>query len=404
MDQSTLRWITQRGVSEIISHAEFVKLLEAGRPLRLKMGFDPSRPDIHLGHVVGLRKLRQLQDLGHQVILIVGDWTAQIGDPSGQSITRPMLTHDEVVENAESYMRQFFKVVDRERTRAVWQSEWFGQFTLTDVIGLTSRFTVAQFLNREDFAKRFQAQRPIAITELLYPLLQAYDSVAIEADVEFGGTDQRFNLLVGRELQQMRGQRPQQCFLMPILVGTDGVQKMSKSLDNYIGVEEPPNDMYGKVMRVDDDLMMQYFEYLTDVPGEDLQEMRGAVAEQSVNPMELKKRLAREITTQFHGMDAARAAEGRFERVVQRREAPGEGEMPRYSLGDAGAPTAGLLVMSVADALVKTGTAKSAGEAKRWIRQGAVEINGEKVVGDKVPAPAPDSIIRVGRRYVRVTD
>ena len=400
MDQSTLGWITQRGVSEIISHAEFVKLLEAGRPLRLKMGFDPSRPDIHLGHVVGLRKLRQLQDLGHQVILIVGDWTAQIGDPSGQSITRPMLTHDEVVENAESYMRQFFRVVDRERTRAVWQSEWFGKFTLTDVIGLTSRFTVAQFLNREDFAKRFQAQRPIAITELLYPLLQAYDSVAIEADVEFGGTDQRFNLLVGRELQEMRGQRPQQCFLMPILVGTDGVQKMSKSLDNYIGVEEPPNDMYGKVMRVDDDLMMQYFEYLTDVPGEELEEMRRAVAEQSVNPMELKKRLAREITTQFHGLEGARAGEAHFERVVQRRETPSTVEMPRYSLGEA----AESMVMSVADALVRTGTAKSAGEAKRWIKQGAVEINGEKVSRDKVPAPAPDSIIRVGRRYVRITD
>ena len=403
MDRTTLRRITQRGVREIISHDEFVKLLEAGRPLRLKMGFDPSRPDIHLGHVVGLRKLRQLQDLGHQVILIVGDWTAQIGDPSGQSITRPMLTHEEVVENAESYMRHFFKVVDRERTQAVWQSEWFGKFTLTDVIGLTSRFTVAQFLSREDFAKRFQAQRPIAITELLYPLLQAYDSVAIEADVEFGGTDQKFNLLVGRELQEMRGQRPQQCFLVPILVGTDGVQKMSKSLDNYISVEEPPNDMYGKVMRVDDDLMMQYFEYLTDVADEELDEMRGAMAHESVNPMELKKRLAREITAQFHGPGDARAAEEHFERVVQRRQAPGDGEMPSYSLGRAaGAGPGG--VISIADVLVSTGTAKSAGEAKRWIRQGAVEVNGEKVGVDKVPAPAPGSIIRVGRRYVKVTE
>ncbi|HZA21896.1 MAG TPA: tyrosine--tRNA ligase, partial [Dehalococcoidia bacterium] len=286
--------ITRRGVKDIISRDEFVEMLKAGKPLRLKMGFDPSRPDIHLGHVVGLRKLRQLQELGHQVILIVGDWTAQIGDPSGQSATRPMLTHDEVVANAESYLRQFFKVVDRERTQVVWQSEWFGKFTLADVIRLTSRFTVAQFLERDDFAKRFQEHRPIAITELLYPLLQAYDSVAIESDVEFGGTDQTFNLLVGRELQGMMGQQPQQCFLMPILVGTDGVQKMSKSLGNYVAVEEPPNDMYGKLMSLPDTLIVPYLEYLTDLPEEELASMSHALEQDSVNPMELKKRLARE--------------------------------------------------------------------------------------------------------------
>ncbi len=226
--------ITRRGVQEIISRDEFVRMLQEGKPLRLKMGFDPSRPDIHLGHVVGLRKLHQLQELGHQVILVVGDWTAQIGDPSGQSATRPTLTHDEVIANAESYLRQFFKVVDQDRTQVMWQSEWFGKFTLADVLKLTGRFTVAQFLERDDFAKRFQEHRPIAITELLYPLLQAYDSVAIESDVEFGGTDQMFNLLVGRELQGMMGQKPQQCVLLPILVGTDGVQKLSKSLVNYV--------------------------------------------------------------------------------------------------------------------------------------------------------------------------
>ena len=240
--------VVKRGVSNIIVHEEFIRLLQSGQSLRLKMGFDPSRPDIHLGHVVGLRKLRQLQDLGHQVILIVGDWTAQIGDPSGRSATRPMLTHQEVTANAESYLRQFFKVVDPSRAQVVWQSEWFGKFSLADVIGLTGRFTVAQFLERDDFAKRFGEHRPIALTELLYPLLQAYDSVAIQSDVEFGGTDQMFNLLVGRELQGMLGQRPQQCFLMPLLVGTDGAQKMSKSLDNYVSVDEPPEDMYGKLM------------------------------------------------------------------------------------------------------------------------------------------------------------
>ena len=240
LDPKVLHDVIRRGVSDIIVEEEFVRLLQEGKPLRLKMGFDPSRPDIHMGHAVGLRKLRQLQEMGHQVILIVGDWTAQIGDPSGQSATRQMLTAEEVRANAETYMRQFFKVVDKERTQTMWQSEWFGNFSLSMVFDLTRRFTVAQFLARDDFSKRFRAQQPIAITELLYPLLQAYDSVAIESDVEFGGSDQRFNLLVGRDLQAMMGQRQQQCFIMPLLVGTDGVQKMSKSLDNYIAVDEPP--------------------------------------------------------------------------------------------------------------------------------------------------------------------
>ena len=249
MDEKTRHRLLRRGVAEIIVESEFIDLLDSGRPLRLKMGFDPSAPDIHVGHAVGLRKLRQLQELGHKVVLIVGDWTAQIGDPSGRSQTRPMLTAEEVLENAESYLAQFFKIVDRAKTELRWQSEWFGPFTLTDVIQLTSRFTVAQFLAREDFAKRYKANQPIAITEMLYPLLQAYDSIAIESDVEFGGTDQKFNLLVGRDLQEMMGQRPQQCFLVPMLPGTDGVQKMSKSLGNYIGIDEPPNEIFGKTCR-----------------------------------------------------------------------------------------------------------------------------------------------------------
>ena len=240
LDQQTIDRITKRGVAQIIPEDEFIRRLQEGKPLRLKMGFDPSRPDLHLGHVVGLRKLRQLQDLGHELILIVGDWTAQIGDPSGQSDTRTMLSAEDVRENAETYMRQFFKVMDPNRTRAVYQSEWFGKFTLTDVIRLTAHFTVNQFLHRDDFAQRYAAQRPIAVTEMLYPLLQAYDSVAIEADVEFGGTDQLFNLLVGRELQEKVGQRPQLVFTMPLLPGTDGVRKMSKSLDNYIALDETP--------------------------------------------------------------------------------------------------------------------------------------------------------------------
>ena len=397
LDERTLQKLTVRGVSEIIVKEEFIQLLQKGEPLRLKMGFDPSRPDIHLGHVVGLRKLRQLQELGHQVILIVGDWTAQIGDPSGQSTTRPMLTHEEVTANAESYMSQFFKVVDRERAQAVWQSEWFGKFSLSDVIQLSSHFTVAQFLERDDFAKRFGAHRPIAITELLYPLLQAYDSVAIKADVEFGGTDQKFNLLVGRELQGIKGQRPQQCFLMPILVGTDGSDKMSKSLGNYIGVDEHPNDMYGKVMSLPDSLMMQYFEYLTDVSDEELEEGKRALEEGTVHPMELKKRLAREITGWLHGPERARKAEVRFESVIERGEAPDDVDL--YPV-----PVSGLNTqpVSITDALVSASAVKSRSEAKRLISQGAVEVDGERVNSETVVL-REGNVIKVGkRRFIRV--
>ena len=391
--------VTQRGVREIISLEEFVRMLRSGKSLRLKMGFDPSRPDIHLGHVVGLRKLRQLQELGHQVILIVGDWTAQIGDPSGRSATRPMLSHEEVISNAESYLRQFFKVVDKDRAQVVWQSEWFGKFSLADVIGLTGRFTVAQFLERDDFAKRFAEHRPIAITELLYPLLQAYDSVAMEADVEFGGTDQMFNLLVGRELQGMMGQRPQQCFLMPILVGTDGVQKMSKSLDNYVGVEEPPDDMYGKIMSLPDRLIVPYFDYLTDVPDEELDQMSLGIAQESVNPMHLKKRLAVEITADFHDRSAAEAAQERFERVVQQRSLPEN--MPIVSLASI---TASITGTRWSNALVAAGLVSSVSEGKRLINQGAVELFPQSGPScrlsedSRYEPPEPGTAIKVGRR------
>ena len=391
--------VTQRGVREIISLEEFVRMLRSGKSLRLKMGFDPSRPDIHLGHVVGLRKLRQLQELGHQVILIVGDWTAQIGDPSGRSATRPMLSHEEVISNAESYLRQFFKVVDKDRAQVVWQSEWFGKFSLADVIGLTGRFTVAQFLERDDFAKRFAEHRPIAITELLYPLLQAYDSVAMEADVEFGGTDQMFNLLVGRELQGMMGQRPQQCFLMPILVGTDGVQKMSKSLDNYVGVEEPPDDMYGKIMSLPDRLIVPYFDYLTDVPDEELDQMSLGIAQESVNPMYLKKRLAVEITADFHDRSAAEAAQERFERVVQQRSLPEN--MPIVSLASI---TASITGARWSNALVAAGLVSSVSEGKRLINQGAVELFPQSGPScrlsedSRYEPPEPGTAIKVGRR------
>jgi len=400
MDEKLLRKILQRGVAEIIVEQEFIKLLNSGKPIRLKQGFDPSRPDIHLGHVVGLKKLRQLQNIGHKVILIVGDWTAQIGDPSGASVTRPMLTAKEVKANAETYMKQFFKVIDREKTEVRWQSEWFGKFNLADVIELTSKFTVAQFLARDDFRKRFEEQKPIAITELLYPLLQAYDSVEIEADVEFGGTDQMFNCLVGRELQQMVGQKPQQVFLMPILAGTDGKQKMSKSLDNYIAVDEPPNDMYGKVMSLTDELIMDYFELITDVDEDEMDDFRNQLAHNTVNPMDLKKRLAFEIVSQFHDIQAAQTSGDHFVQVFQNKELPDEIEKARISFKKLDASDDGEISISIPDILQNIGLVKSKGEARRLLTQGAIQIDGNKVT-DNEAIIREGSIIKVGKHRIR---
>ncbi len=391
MTAPDLKWLLKRAVAETIVESELIKLLESGKPLRLKQGFDPSCPDIHLGHVVGLRKLRQLQQLGHRVVLIVGDWTARIGDPSGMSATRSMLSAEEVRTNAETYMKQFFKVVDKDKTEVRWQSEWFGKFGLEDVIKLTSKFTVAQFLAREDFGNRYSSGRPIAITELLYPLLQAYDSVAIEADVEFGGTDQKFNCLVGRELQQTMGQRPQQVFLVPLLVGTDGSQKMSKSLGNYIGVDEPPNEIYGKVMSIPDSLIVDYLELVTDVPDEEIAEFKVQMANGSINPMVVKKRLAYEIVAQFHGARAAREAEGHFAKVFQKGEVPdGAVVMLNASVG---------LKSTLSVELTKAGLTKSRSEVRRLLAQGAIEINGEAVTEDLEMAQIKKgSIIKVGKR------
>jgi len=324
-----------------------------------------------------------------------------------------MLTREQVQDNARTYMEQFFKVVDKARTEVRWQSEWFGNFDLADVIRLTSRFTVAQLLAREDFSNRYQAGRPIAVTELLYPLLQAYDSVAIEADVEFGGTDQKFNLLVGRELQSMLGQRPQQVFLAPLLIGTDGSQKMSKSLGNYIGVAEAPSEIYGKVMSIPDDLIMDYFELLTDVPDEELEEFRQQLSKQTVNPMVLKKRLARELVTQLYDQEAASEADLHFSKVVQRKETPGEileyrvsfkylrtmGEPVRVPNSEGISPIASQLLEhpDISRLLVKIGLAKSRSEANRLIAQGAVSINGKKI-SSNIASLRSGSIIKVGKR------
>ncbi len=389
-------YLLKRGVAEVIVEEEMKELLRSGKKLRLKEGFDPSFPDIHLGHTVALRKLRQFQELGHQVVLIVADWTAQIGDPSGVSVTRPMLSVEQVQANAQTYMEQFFKVVDKKRTEVRWQSEWYGKFTLGDIIHLTSKFTIAQLMARDDFSARYNAGRPITIAELLYPLLQAYDSVAIQADVEFGGTDQKFNLLVGRELQSTVGQRPQQIFLVPILVGTDGSQKMSKSLDNYIGVAEPPDEIYGKVMSIPDSLIMDYFELVTDVPDEELEGFRQELSRKTVNPMILKKRLAREIVTQLYSKKAATEAEEHFVKVFQERELPEEIEAKPVSFKGLTYYPDGCA--NVGHLLPLIGLAKSTSEAIRLINQGAVNIDGVRItkIGWEVKN---NSIINVGKRH-----
>ncbi len=411
--------LLKRGVAEIIVEEEMVELLRSGKKLRLKEGFDPSFPDIHLGHMVTLKKLRKFQELGHQVILIVGDWTAQIGDPSGVSTTRPMLSAEQVQANAETYMKQFFKVVDKKRTEVRWQSEWFGKFTLADIIQLTSKFTVAQLMAREDFSNRYSANQPITIAELLYPLLQAYDSVVIQSDIEFGGTDQKFNLLVGRELQSMVGQHPQQIFLVPILVGTDGSQKMSKSLGNYIGVAEPPNEIYGKVMSIPDSLILNYFELVTDIPDEELEKFRQELKDETVNPMVLKKQLAREIVTQLYNQKVAIKAEEQFSKVFQKGEVPEE--IPEYrvsfnefilSLKIGGQIQEGIAALTITRntsselnlslLLVAIDLASSRSEANRLIRQGAVSVDGEKVTSYTAPVQS-GTVIKVGkRRFAKV--
>ena len=370
-----------------------LKLLHSGKKLRLKEGFDPSFPDIHLGHMVGLKKLRQFQDLGHQVVLIVGDWTARIGDPSGVSTTRPMLTAEDVESNAQTYMQQFFKIVDRERTEVRWQSEWFNDFTLSDVIKLTSRFTIAQLLARDDFSKRYGSGQPISMTEFLYPLLQAYDSVAVKADVEFGGTDQKFNLLVGRELQSCVGQKPQQVFLVPILCGTDGIKKMSKSLGNYIGVAEPPEEIFGKLMSIPDSQIMDYLELLTDISDEDLHRFKQALEYSAVNPMDIKKRLASEIINQLYDTKAASKAEEHFVKVVQNKEIPDD--ITEYPISlNASIDIKGLLTI--------TKLAKSRSEAGRLISQGAVSIDGKKITNSDIKIKS-GSVVKAGkRRFIKL--
>ncbi|GAB4412325.1 MAG: tyrosine--tRNA ligase [Anaerolineales bacterium] len=390
--RDNLEWILTRGVAEIIVKEELLQKLRSGKPLRLKQGFDPSKPDLHIGHAVGLRKLRQLQDLGHQVVLIVGDWTAQIGDPSGRDESRTMLTPEEVKANAKTYMDQFFKIVDRSRTEVRWQSEWFGKFTLADVFNLTSRFTLAQMMAHETFRKRWESGSPLTLMELMYPLLQAYDSIAIQADVEFGGTDQKFNILAGRELQAMLGQRPQDVFLVPLLPGTDG-RKMSKTFGNTVDLSMPPDQMYGKLMSISDDMLMDYLTLVTDIPDEELAQIATDLRAGTVNPRDVKMRLAREVVGYIHSPEAAARAEEEFVRVFQRRELPTD--MPEFTIPPDG--------LNIVDLMVQAGTAASKSEARRLIQQGGVRL--DDVVVDSVDrlVEPKDAVLQVGkRRFVRL--
>lgn len=395
-DAAELRRLLRRGVAEVIPEGELVQRLSSGRPLRLKMGFDPTRPVVTLGWAVGLRKLRQFQELGHTVVLIIGDVTAQIGDPSGQSETRPMLTAEEVEANAEAVLRQFFRVLDPELTEVRRQSEWFADFRLGDVVRLAAHATVAQLLQREDFAQRYEQGRPIGLHEFIYPLLQAYDSVAVRADVEFGGTDQKFNILMGRELQPRFGQQPQCAFLMPLLVGLDGERKMSQSLGNYIAIDALPHDMFGKLMSLPDHLIVQYLELLTDVPEEEVEAIARGLQERSLNPMEAKMRMAREVVAQFHGPEAARAAQEEFERVFRRREAPAQ--VPEARLPLRAGP------VDLVEVLVEAGMVRSRSEARRLLAQGAIEVDG-RTVRDPQATIRDGALVRVGKhRFLRIVD
>lgn len=382
--------IIKRGVAEIISEEELLDRLREGRPLRIKAGFDPTAPDIHLGHTVLIEKMRQFQELGHEVIFLIGDFTGMIGDPSGKNETRPPLTKEEVLENASTYKEQIFKILDPEKTRIEFNSRWFSKMNAEDIIRLASRYTVARMLEREDFKQRFQNQTPISIHEFLYPLIQGYDSVVLKADVELGGTDQRFNLIVGRELQKEYGQPPQCLVMMPLLEGLDGVKKMSKSLGNYIGITEPPNEMFGKIMSISDELMIRYYELLSHISLEEFNDLKKGIKEGTVHPKKAKEALAMEIIERFWSREDALRAKEEFERVFTQRGLPDEIPEVRYQFDSE--------EVWLPRILKDTGICKSTGEATRLIKQGGIRIDDKKVSDTQFKLSAGEYIIRIGKR------
>jgi tyrosyl-tRNA synthetase len=392
--------VIRRGVAEIIPEESLVQKIENSlktqKPLNVKLGCDPSRPDLHLGHSVVLRKLRQFQDLGHQAILIVGDFTGMIGDPSGRSKTRPPLLLEETRKNGQSYFEQATKILSTKKIQMLYNSEWLGRMTFADVIGLASKYTVARMLERDDFEKRYKSGEPISIHELLYPLAQAMDSVAIQADVELGGTDQKFNLLVGRDIQREFKMEPQVAITLPILVGTDGVEKMSKSLDNYIGINESPREIFGKTLSIPDKLIYDYFLLTTDVSAAELEQIKAALEDGRTNPRDLKRRLARELVRLYHSAEAAQTAQEEFDRIFVKKDLPDE--VPEMVVAtDNG-------TIGIVDLLTSTKLVASKGEARRMIAQGAVSINGVRVPDEKaVVAIQGDVVVKVGKRkFLRV--
>jgi len=378
----------KRGIVDIVSEEEFIAKLKKGRPLKVKVGFDPTAPDIHLGHTVVLQKMRQFQDAGHDVICLIGDFTGMIGDPSGRSTTRPPLTRPEVLENARTYQDQVKKILDPNKTIMRFNSEWMDNMVVSEFIKLTSVQTVARILERDDFKKRFTGQHPISIHEFLYPFIQGYDSVALDADIELGGTDQIFNLLMGRDVQKAYGMEPQVVMTLPLLEGTDGIQKMSKSYNNYVGVDDEPSDMFGKVMSISDDLMWKYYELLSSLSVPEIEAMRQDVAGGNLHPMDAKMRLAYEMVERFHGMDDADAARGSFEKVFQSRSLPDD--MPQVSLT--------MEKPWICSVLKEAGLVGGTSEAKRLVGQGAVRIDDEKVTDQEYVLPKGTYIIKVGKR------
>lgn len=388
----------KHGVADLINEQDLVKKIEKSikenKPLVIKLGLDPTAPDIHLGHTVPLRKLRLFQEFGHQVVIVIGGFTARIGDPTGKSVTRPPLTKEEVLKNAETYKTQIFKVLDPEKTIVRDNSEWLESMNFADVLRLASSYTVARMMERDDFSKRFKEGRPIGVHEFMYPLMQGHDSVALHADVEFGGTDQTFNLLMGRHLQELEGQEPQVVITMPLLEGLDGVQKMSKSLGNYIGIDEEPKEMYGKAMSIPDELMMRYFMLVTDMPIEEQEDMEKRLESGELHPRDAKMLLARTIVRLYHGEEAALEAEEEFKRVFQQRALPTD--IPEYAMD---APTEPIFVPQFC---TDAGLTASNGEARRSIKAGAFKVNGEKYTEENLTLE-DGMIVQVGKRkFVKI--
>jgi tyrosyl-tRNA synthetase len=378
----------KRGCHELIVHEELVKKLASGRKLRIKLGLDPTAPDLHLGHTVVINKLRHFQELGHQVQFLIGDFTGMIGDPTGKNQTRPPLTREEILANAQTYREQAFKILDAEQTQILFNSEWSDKLGAEGIIRLAAKYTVSQLLERDDFSKRFHAEKPIAVHELLYPLMQGYDSVAMKADVELGGTDQKFNLLVGREMQRAYGQEPQCILTMPLLEGLDGKEKMSKSLGNYVGIAEAPQEIFGKLMSISDDLMWRYIDLLSFEPLEKISSWKKKISEGG-NPREVKVLFAKEIVERFHSADAARQAEEAFEARFRHGELPEE--MPEKDVGET----------QILKVLKESGLVPSTNEGARMIEQGGVRIDGEKIADRNLQLKRGSTyVVQVGKRKV----